>query len=370
MRYMRRCGLPPIPYLHLLFTTSSIFSTVLKIVISIETISRALVSAGADIWLPPAEAGVPERLVITVQGQQHIFAIRRQRRAPYPNELARLDHDAELLGKFGNPLLIADHVTRRTGEQLSALGWSWADSEGNMDIRARGLLVKQRQPTRKKRGTSPSLPLGPSSLRLIRWLASRPSQTWRTSEMAAHAGVSASTASQVMRRLASQELADRASRGQWHVNASLLLSQFLRDYAGPGGESRYFFFAGHVAQATRELVKLPVQTEFAVSGDVGADLYAPWRAPTHTIIYASRWFEIPPMAGLVAADSLGSANVILVVPEDETIFPSQPVIERAPGGWRVPLAHPTQIMWDLTQLGGEDRLEALRPIQERLGVHG
>jgi len=342
---------------------------VLKIVISIETISRALVSAGADIWLPPAEAGVPERLVITVQGQQHIFAIRRQRRAPYPNELARLDHDAELLGKFGNPLLIADHVTRRTGEQLSALGWSWADSEGNMDIRARGLLVKQRQPTRKKRGTSPSLPLGPSSLRLIRWLASRPSRTWQTSEMAAHAGVSASTASQVMRRLASQELADRASRGQWHVDTSLLLSQFLRDYKGPGGESRYFFFAGHVVQATRELVNL-AQAEFAISGDVGADLYAPWRAPTHTIIYASRWFEIPPMAGLVAADSLGSANVILVVPEDETIFPSQPVIERAPGGWRVPLAHPTQIMWDLTQLGGEDRFEALRPIQERLGVHG
>lgn len=340
----------------------------LKISISIEVLSGALASAGADIWLPPAEEGLPERLVVTVQGQQHVFAIRRQRRAPYPNELDRLDHDADLLGQLGNPLLITDHVTRRTGEQLSARGWSWADSEGNVDIRARGLLVKQRQPTRKKRATSPSLPLGPSSLRLIRWLASRPSRTWRTSDLAAHAGVSASTVSQVMIRLVSQELAERASRGQWHVDTSRLLSQFLRDYKGPGGESRYFFFAGHVVQATRELVKLREQAEFAVSGDVGADLYAPWRAPTHTTIYASRWFGIPSMAGLVAADSARSANVILVVPEDDTIFPRQPVIERAPGGWDVPLAHPTQIMWDLTQLGGEDRIEALRPIRERLGI--
>lgn len=336
----------------------------LKIIISIESIRQALADGGAEFWLPPTEVGVPERLVVTVQDERHVFAIKRQGRAPYPNELPRFESFGEALAEFGIPLLITEHITRQTGEKLTGLGWSWADNDGNIDIRARGLLVKQRKLARKKRRSSPTLPLGPSSLRLIRWLASRPASTWRTSEMASRSGASVSTVSQVMRRLGSQDLAERVARGDWYVRSAPLLEQFLRDYEGPGGESRYFFFAGPVAQATRVLVEAPEGPNFAISGDVGADQLAPWRAPTHSIIYARRWFEVPSLPGLVRADSQHSANITLVVPSDETLFLTEETLAARP----LPLAHPTQIMWDLIRLGGEDRIEALEPVREKMGL--
>lgn len=305
---------------------------------------------------------------MSLGGRRQVLVLKRRSRAPYPGEVAGLDLDRAQLAAFGLPLLISDHVTAATGRKLSEAGWSWADRDGNMDIRGRGLLVRQRETTRAKRRHSATLPFGPSSLALLRWLASHEKDIWRTSELANCAGVSVATVSQVMMRLVALELAERPSRGNWRVQRGQLLTRFLHEYPGPGGESRHFYVAGSITNATKTFFEKRGDIELVVSGDVGADLFAPWRVPTHCIIYARSWFDTPALPGLVHADSRGSANFSVVVPDDQSFFSKDPLLVDAARSTGLALAHPTQIMWDLMQLGGEDRLEALNPIRARMGL--
>jgi hypothetical protein len=53
------------------------------------------------------------------------------------------------------------------------------------------------------------------------------------------------------------------------------------------------------------------------------------------------------------------------VPEDRSVFPSYTFVAEV-GGSDVSLADPTQLIWDLQDLGGSDRLEAAGRLREWL----
>jgi hypothetical protein len=105
----------------------------------------------------------------------------------------------------------------------------------------------------------------------------------------------------------------------------------------------------------------------AVSADVGPDLVAPWRRPSVVILYATS--ELPlDRLDLVEAQGRQDANVIVRIPEDRSVFPKPRLVAEA-GSVEVPLADPTQMLWDLQELGGADRLEAAGRLQQWLIDH-
>ena len=89
-----------------------------------------------------------------------------------------------------------------------------------------------------------------------------------------------------------------------------------------------------------------------VSSDLAPDLIAPWRTPTLTVIYAEAALELEP--GLfVPAMARGDATLLIRDISDDSLLAPWPTSRPD-----IPIVHPVQQVWDLYDLGGEDRLEA------------
>jgi hypothetical protein len=68
---------------------------------------------------------------------------------------------------------------------------------------------------------------------------------------------------------------------------------------------------------------------------------------------------------MVQAQGQHDANIIVRLPKDRSVFPDPALISEL-AGTKMPLADPTQMIWDLQQLGGADRLEAADHLREWL----
>ena len=90
----------------------------------------------------------------------------------------------------------------------------------------------------------------------------------------------------------------------------------------------------------------------AVSADLAPDVIAPWRTPTTSVLYVADVVD-PPSSSFVQAPARGEATVVLRQISDETLLSAWPTSLTG-----IPLAHPVQQVWDLYDLGGEDRIEA------------
>lgn len=100
----------------------------------------------------------------------------------------------------------------------------------------------------------------------------------------------------------------------------------------------------------------PTQAKVAVSADVGPDLVAPWRSPTHVIVYVDRPIN-PADFDPVEAQGRADASLLLRIPDDTSVF-RFPQLEVDVSGTSLPLADEAQMIWDLHDLGGDDRLES------------
>jgi hypothetical protein len=94
--------------------------------------------------------------------------------------------------------------------------------------------------------------------------------------------------------------------------------------------------------------------EWAVSGDIAADLVAPWRIPTLAVVYvaAGQRFVLP--SSLVPAEGRADATVLIRPTVDRHLLQSMTIVDG------LPLVSSVQIAADLLDLGGEDRIEAAR----------
>jgi hypothetical protein len=314
------------------------------------------------------DAGVDAILDVTVGDRSVRFAVQAKSRAPYPHEVERLQRSQRALELHGHPLMIAPFVSESLGSLLTRDGWSWADTQGNFDLRAPGLVARQRRasvaPVPKRR----SLPRGSGSYAVIRALvrfSGGEDEEPGATALAAQAGISQPRASQVLHQLYDLKLVGMSGRGRWEPSREALLDRFLAEYPGPGGSEHYYYTldspvdvavgAGRASTPGRPI---------AVSADVGPDLIVPWRRPSLVILYARHAID-PSDFGLTDAQGRHDANVIIRNPEDRSVFPV-PALAAQVQGNEVPLADPLQQIWDLQDLGGADRAEAAGRLREWL----
>jgi len=299
------------------------------------------------------------------------FVVEEKGRAPYPNELPRLNVTRQALSERGHPLLVVPFVSEALGAALTEAGWSWADGLGNFDFRAPGLTLRQRRKATLPKPTRGGLPHGSGSLAIIRALigfGEGETEDPGATALAGQARVSQPRASQVLRRLFELGLVDRSRRGRWKPHTEALLDRFLDEYRGPGGPERYFYGLESPTEVAVRAARLRSQRrQLAVSADVGPDLIVAWRRPTTIVLYAGD--EITPEElGLIEAVGPHDGNVVLRIPEDRSVFPVAQLLADV-RDVEVPLADPTQQIWDLQKLGGADRLEAAGRLREWLLKH-
>jgi hypothetical protein len=315
-----------------------------------------------------ADPGVDAILEVAVGDRSARFAVRAKSRAPYPHEVQRLEGSWRGLDLHGHPLMIAPFIYESLGSLLTREGWSWADAQGNFDLRAPGLVARQRRAATPSAPKRRSLPRGSGSYAVMRALAGfsggedeEPGAT----ALAAQAGISQPRASQVLHRLHDLELVDISGRGRWKPHREALVDRFLAEYPGPGGSEQYYYtLDSPVEVAVRAGLVSTQGRPMAVSADVGPDLIVPWRRPSLVILYARHPID-PSDLGLIGAQGRHDANVIIRMPEDRSVFPVPALVGQVQGN-EVPLADPLQQIWDLQDLGGADRIEAAGKLREWL----
>lgn len=317
------------------------------------------------------DAGPDAILDVEVDGVRARFAAEVRSRAPYPGELHAVDRKWQTLAVNGSPLLVVPFVSEPAGAALTEAGWSWGDEYGNFDLRAPGLVVRQRiasSPPPPKRRT---LPHGSGSFAVIRALIGMrgdDNASVGVTALAGHAKVSQPRASQVLRHLHSLGLADNTVRGRWQPRREDLLDRFLAEYPGPGGSEQYFYSLDPLAELAVRLARASAgRHDLAVSADVGPDLVRPWRRPSTVIVYTSGAFGATDLRGVEAAGQV-DANVLVRMPADHSVFTAEELV----GEWKgatIPLADPVQMIWDLQDLGGADRAEAAGKLRQWLLDH-
>jgi hypothetical protein len=312
----------------------------------------------------PATAGVRVDAVVDVEGCS--FVVEERGRVPYPSELDRLQVRRAQLAEVGTPLLVVPFVSDGVGDSLRRAGWSWADDAGNFDLRAAGLLLRQRTTNISPSVRSTAFPHGSGSLAIIRSLIGFSDDATRhasATALAAQANVSQPRASQVLSQLHRFGLVTRTGHGRWLPDRTALLDRFLSEYKGPGGSERYFYSLDPSTEVAMSMAAAAPPGSMAVSADVGPDLIQARRRPTMLIVYVRDAIAPVTSRGLVDAQGRDDANVIVRSPRDTSVFPRHRLVADVKRV-EVPLADPTQMIWDLHQLGGQDRLEAAEVMRE------
>ncbi len=324
----------------------------------------ALQAAGASVRRVDRQHRVHDRQVdaildLALGKVRARFAVEEKGRAPYPNELPKLQPIRKSLAEVGAPMLVVPFVSQPLGTSLTQAGWSWADTTGNFDLRADNLVLRQRSTTAQPRGRAIRLPQGSGSLAIIRALITFPREADEgtgATALASQVGVSQPRASQVLHRLLELDLITRTPQGRWLPDREALLDRFLSEYRGPGGSERYLYSLDPPNEVAALAAQQTEEGSLAVSADVGPDLVLAWRRPSVVILYSRQLLDLDQM-GLVDAQGRHDANVIVRTPDDVSVFPSHPLVADM-DGVAVPLADLTQQIWDLLDLGGADRLEA------------
>jgi DNA-binding transcriptional ArsR family regulator len=296
------------------------------------------------------------------------FVVEEKRRAPYPNELPKLQPTRRSLAEVGTPMLVVPFVSEPLGTSLTQAGWSWADASGNFDLRSDDLVLRQRSTATPPRAKAGRLPQGSGGLAIVRALIGFPlgtNEELGATALANQVGVSQPRASQVLRKLLELGLVTRTPHGRWLPDREALLDRFLSEYRGPGGSERYLYGLDPPNEVAARVAKQAGdERSLAVSADVGPDLLLAWRRPSVVILYVRQLLDLDRLR-LVDAQGRPDANVIVRAPDDASMFPAHLLVADM-GGVDVPLADPTQQIWDLQNLGGADRLEAAGRLREWL----
>jgi hypothetical protein len=306
-------------------------------------------------------------LSVSLEDRSARFAVETRGRAPYPNELDHLESLRVTLSQWGVPLLVVPYMREDVGNALSKAGWSWADGLGDFDLRAAGLLIRQRRPVQAPGSqVRRTLPRGSGSYAVMRALidfGAGEEEEAAATTLAQQAKVSQPRASQVLRQLRDQHLVDRVEHGRWRPRRGALLDRFLAEYPGPGGSEQFFYTLDSPVETAIHAAR-SFGDQIAVSADVGPDTIVPWRRPSAVILYTARLVD-PASLGLIEAQGAHDANVIVRMPADGSAFGFRTLVADV-SDVEMRLADPVQMIWDLLELGGADRAEAAGRLREWL----
>ena len=336
-------------------------STVLYLSQMLDNVVRDLEGLGAQVTVAeePAQPWLDAIFDLRIDDHTARFAVEQKRRCPYPGELSQL-LDRAVLTRGALPMLVAPGVTASVAERLVGAGWSWADGEGSFDLRAPGLRLRQQAVQRRTDHPAPTtLPRGPGSWGVIRSLIAAPGLAVEAATLRSPRHITAGRTYQVLEKLTTLGLVEPAKRGFWRPNKESLLDRYLAEYPGPGGSVSYLYSLDEPLELARRASDSA--SVVVISGDVGADLLVPWRRPDHLVAYSGPGAFLDKRLGATPAHGRHDANVTWRVPEDTSIFYlAGPVTIE---GDEVMVADPVHLMWELSALGGDDRLEAAEKLR-------
>ena len=301
-------------------------------------------------------------LDVELEGIRYRLVIHCVHHAPYPSQVDGLESLCKQLTSSGVPLLLAPYVSEGLGIALIDAGWSWADLQGNFDLRAGKIRLRQRIASQPVRRRGRGIPGGAGGLSILRLLILGAEAPFKVTELAERTGVTQPRVSQVLTALTEAGLVRRVS-GTLRIDREALLDAFLTEYRGPGGHESYYYSLDSLQDVAARFSTVSPH-EVLTSADVGPDLLVPWRNPTVVVLYAGTPLVIS-RQDLVEAESREEANVIIRYPSDNSIFRVGAITAKA-GETSILIAHPTQMLWDLNQLGGEDRVKTAEKLREWL----
>ena len=140
-------------------------------------------------------------LDVELDGVRYRLVIHCVHNAPYPSQVDGLESTRRQLTSSGVPLLLAPYVSEGLGTALIDAGWSWADLQGNFDLRAGKIRLRQRiasQPVRRRGG---GIPGGAGGLSILRLLILGADAPFKVTELARRTGVTQPRVSQVLTAL-------------------------------------------------------------------------------------------------------------------------------------------------------------------------
>jgi hypothetical protein len=192
---------------------------------------------------------------------------------------------------------------------------------------------------------------GPATSLLVRHLAVS-TEPLNQVALAKRFHVSQPRISQIIRLLASHgiETGDLNDPVQRHR----LVDLYLRNHRPNVVSETLFYSLDPMYEQVRTVVEVAHEHEVrvAVSADLAPDLISPWRSPSLTVVYLDQNLDMP-LVSFVPALARGEASILLRVVSDDSLLDPWSGLRRD-----IPVVHPVQQVWDLHDLGWEDRNEA------------
>jgi hypothetical protein len=295
-----------------------------------------------------------DRLVLRHAGDVRSFRLHRLARAPRPSELT------ECLGT--NSLLVTPSLTVSAQSRLRELGWSWITDAGQLHLRFPGRAVDT---VGDDGGRSAPAPAGSARLTargigtfaVVRRMLLAPYS--RQVDLATATGLTQPRVSQILSRLANDNVVIRDDGGWMLVDWDDALQAWLSSYSGPRGIVTYWSGLDDVWSNT--LTALDRLSQSAVlSGDVAADLLAPWRQPRLATVYVASMDDLR-STGLVRVAGPNDGTVAVCVPDDRTVWPTTPITRRFRGR-SLYVADPVQVLRDVSLIDDNDAQQATQSV--------
>ncbi|WP_238015573.1 hypothetical protein KZZ52_01820 [Dactylosporangium sp. AC04546] len=221
----------------------------------------------------------------------------------------------------------------------------------------------------------PAVPAHPgrtswTRLAMLRLFTLSPAKPLSQSEIARQLGVSHVAVGKQLPPL--DELVARTPAGWQVVDRAGCWDRFMADYPGPRGLTTYWATTGdpatqleRIESVARDRGDVPP----AVSGDLAADLYAPWRRPSRVVAYIVNQPSLEEHGFAVVRPT--DATVELRTPRDPTVLTMSRTLPSTRQGIPRRYTDPLIAAWDLRRSPGGDVDSAVdqlraRALRERL----
>lgn len=284
--------------------------------------------------------------LILPDGRRVAAQVTVQQRPPTPHVLATLRR------KHPDSRLLV--VTPRTTAHLRELARDGAVDVIAPDEELLIVLGTRYDPPAPAAAPAPTVRPGRGRRPWIRWAAERllllATRPMTQRELAAALEVTQQAVSLALR----QSRNVRRTPDGWAADPRTgLLDAHLAVYPGPGGGSTYWYGLDPVIRQATDAAQYCSERGVCVlqSGDVAADVYAPWRLPTRAVLYVPEFCDFT-AAGFTPATA-GEHTLEVIVPADPTLWRTA----RAVSGAAV-LVDPVIAVHDVVRSPGPDAGDA------------
>ncbi|MCL2467370.1 MAG: MarR family transcriptional regulator [Micrococcales bacterium] len=250
----------------------------------------------------------------------------------------------------GPGLFAVPRASIKAVDTLVAAGWNVVTDTGRVAVRLdKRWITPGPQPVVVSQRATQRGPTPWALFTVLRRLLAAPCAT--QADLARRSGVSQPKVSRVLTRLRADGLVVRDAQTWTIADWDAAADWWLARYPGPGGVTSYWTSTDPpTVEAAKAMAALTATgpSNAVLSGDVAADVLAPWRRPSSSVVYARAGKPLP---GMVPVSTPDEATLTVCAPADPGLW--------LPSPWQVSthqLADPLQVLHDLAP--GTDQTDA------------